>query len=83
MQVTSGAEWATSGGGRRSYALSLDLDDLREMRGEDKVAGLDRKQCLSELNKAAEILVLAYVAQEGGISKELAQSRIAEIKNGT
>lgn len=79
MQVQCGAEWPTSGGGRRSYSLALDKDDLTEFMGEEAVASMSRKEVLSALNKRAEILVIAYVAQQGGMSDEFAQRRIKEI----
>lgn len=85
MQVTCGAEWPTSGGGRRTYSLSLDKEDLAEFMGEAVVAEMSRKEMLSQLNKRAEVMVIAYVAQEGGMSQEFAQKRIKEIlgeKNG-
>lgn len=79
MQVTCGAEWPTSGGGRRSYSLCLDRDDLADFMGEEVVAAMSRKEVLAQLNKRAEVMVIAYVAQEGGMSKEFAQKRIQEI----
>lgn len=46
---------------------------------------MTRKEMLAQLNKRAEVMVIAYVAQEGGMSQEFAQKRIKEIlgeKNG-
>lgn len=47
--------------------------------GEEVVAAMSRKEVLAQLNKRAEVMVIAYVAQEGGMSKEFAQKRIQEI----
>jgi hypothetical protein len=79
MQVTVGSEWPTSGGGRRSYALALDREDLADFMGEETVSAMTRKEVLTHLNKRAEVLVLAYVAKEGGCSQEFAANRIHEI----
>jgi hypothetical protein len=81
MEVTCGAEWPTSGGGRRSYALTLDKDDLIEQMGQEAVGELSNQQILKQLNTRAEILVVAHVAEEGGMDKEFAQRRIKELKN--
>lgn len=82
MQVTSGAEWVTNVGNKRSYALTLDIDDLKEIKGIEAVDAMSRKEILSELNRTVEILVVGYISSEGGMSPEFAQKRIAEIKNG-
>lgn len=82
MQVTVGSEWPTSGGGRRSYALTLDKDDLCEQIGSERVATLSHQDILQQLNMRAEILVVSHVAKEGGMSTEMAQQRIRELKNG-
>jgi hypothetical protein len=81
MQVTCGAEWPTSGGGRRSYALTLDRDDLKEQMGVDAVEVMSNSEVLRQLNVRAEILVVAHVAKEGGMSSEMANQRIKELKN--
>ena len=80
MQVSCGAEWNTSGGNKRSYSIALDDTDLREIKGDDFVDTLSRTQKLKELNKAADLLVIAYLAQEGAITQEFAEQRIREIK---
>jgi hypothetical protein len=81
MQVTCGAEWPTSGGGRRSYALTLDRDDLKEQMGTEAVEVMNNSEVLRQLNLRAEILVVAHVAKEGGMSSEMANQRIKELKN--
>lgn len=82
MQVTVGSEWPTDGGGRRSYALTLDVEDLKDMRGEEAVEAMSRAEILTALNKTAEVLVVSYSAKEGAMSQERAAQRIREIKNG-
>lgn len=82
MQVTVGAEWPTSGGGRRSYAVALDINDLIEMTSQEKVDSWSRTEILSQLNRRAECLVIKHVADEGGMSQELALKKIKRIQNG-
>lgn len=82
MQVSCGSEWSTYGGNKRSYAVSLDIDDLKELKGEEEVDRLTRKEMLKELNKAADLLVIGYMLQEDAITKDFAEQRIREIKNG-
>lgn len=79
MMVTCGSEWQTSVGGRRNYSISLDLDDLREIKGED-VDRLTRQEALRELNKAADLLVIGYMLKENAITKDFAEQRIREIQ---
>jgi hypothetical protein len=61
MQVTVGAEWPTSSAGRRSYAVTLDEDDLRTMLPEDAELPASAVARLDMMSKRAEILVLRYV----------------------
>lgn len=81
MQVTCGAEWQVSSGGRRNYAISLDIDDLTEIKGEEAVSHLTRKELLKELNKTADSLVVGYLVTEGAISREYAEQRLREIQH--
>lgn len=82
MQVTCGAEWPTSAGGRQQYAISLDKEDLIEMIGEEKAAGLTGQRLREALTKLADSMVIQYVHKAGGMSDEMAQQRLRAIKNG-
>jgi hypothetical protein len=81
MQVTVGAEWPTSSAGRRSYAVTLDEDDLRTMLPEDAELPASAVARLDMMSKRAEILVLRYVHKQGGIGDEAFRARTEAIRN--
>lgn len=80
MEVTCGTDWNTGNGNRRNYSVALNEADLREIRGDEFVDGLTKVEKLRELNRAADLLVVGYLAQEGAITADYADQRIRELK---
>lgn len=75
MNVTVGAEWPTSGGGRRNYAVTLNEEDILNWRQYSQSVLWDK------LNTKAEVLVVTYMYNEGELPKERYDARIAELTN--
>ena len=79
MQVTKGSEWVTEAGNRQQFAVSFDLDDLRHTKGEEYVDGLTNAERFTELSNSAEKMILKGLLDEGIITVEYAQQRLAAL----
>lgn len=82
MQVTCGADWITPTDNTRSYAITLDENDLALKLGEDKVAEMDFNTKVKALNNLADAYVVGYITKNGGMSKAYAERRLQELADG-
>lgn len=85
MEVSSGATFPTSSGGRREYRMSLDVQDLIEQLGGDEAAvarvkAMKPTERARQLRVRCDIYVVSFLADEGEYSKEHAMSRLQELR---
>lgn len=85
MEVTCGATWPTSSGGRREYRMTLDEDDLVEQLGGDaeagaKVAAMNWQQKRKQLSIRSDMMVVVYMMEEGEYSQEHGMSRLKDLR---
>jgi hypothetical protein len=76
VEVTSGATWITSPatGSRRSYSVTVDEHDLVAIG--INPAELPPSKLHAKLSARADMLVVAYMQQEGALDTERAKLRL-------
>jgi hypothetical protein len=77
VKITVGATWDAPGGGKRSYEVSFEEQDIVDLV---KARGLTRGQAVDHLSRQGDALVVIYVHSQGGIGDETFRARIAELR---
>lgn len=81
MQVTSGAEWHTDKGDKRSYSVSLNEDDVAEMTKDEDFKTKSFNDRRKIMNNACDALVVIYLCKERVVDKNYAERRMAELRS--
>lgn len=78
MRVSSGTSWSSQAG-LRTIEISLDSDDGVAM-WPNKWPEWSFKEQLQQLQTRVDLLVLAYLKKEGGVSEDVFRSRISALR---
>lgn len=80
MEICNGAEWTTEQGNKRLHSETLSDRDGIALKGKDAWEQMSWVEQRAFLDRTADLLVLTYVYQNDGMSKDAYDTRVAAVK---